>query len=177
MSWGQRGLLSGLSREYEEALRSGAYGRGFGFADPIMLIALNNYPSMRKLLATGGSSIPLLLNDCVVNGGTFISENKIVGATEIDGVDYAPVYDFSYYTERYDDAPRDYFDSEKTLRHFIEKGIPEGRRGSYRFDVRKYKESHRVLARIYGDDYGCYIRHYLSAVKKGSNYMKDYRYV
>ncbi len=35
------------------------------------------------------TSIPLLLNDCVVNGGTFISENKIVGATEIDGVDYA----------------------------------------------------------------------------------------
>lgn len=95
-----------------------------------------------------------------------ISRHLILGTTRSGITDYSPVYDWLYYTNRYQDVPDDPFRTEDALRHFIEIGIPEGRQGSKGFALEAYKNSHPELVRKFGDDNR---RYYLNYIRKEFN--------
>ena len=99
--------------------------------------------------------------------------------TKAGGVDYAPVYDPEYYLSHNDDVEKAYtkttyggvtmLDDSAVLRHFINHGMAEGRRGSESFDVYGYKTRYLDLRKAYGSDLKSYYLHYL---KYG---MKEHR--
>lgn len=93
--------------------------------------------------------------------GPVLSRHVVLGLTRSGLTDYAPVYDWAYYTSRYDDVPGDYFHTELALRHFIEVGMPQGRQGSRGFLLEAYKRRHPELVRRFGDDNVRYYRHYI----------------
>ena len=90
--------------------------------------------------------------------------------SEIGGVDYSPVYDLSYYMGLYPDLGTyltkttnygSFVDDTKALRHFIDYGMAEGRRGCESFDVQSYYNEYFDLRRAYGSDLKSYYLHYL----------------
>lgn len=99
--------------------------------------------------------------------------------TKAGGVDYAPVYDPEYYLSHNDDVEKAYtkttyggvtmLDDSAVLRHFINHGMAEGRRGNEAFDVYGYKTRYLDLRKAYGSDLKSYYLHYL---KYG---MKEHR--
>lgn len=96
-----------------------------------------------------------------------LSRNKVLGVTELDGVDYSPVYDYAYYVGRYDDVPRGEFDSEGALRHFVDVGMGEGRVGSAAFDVRRFKRENPDMAEELGTDFRPYYMRYIESLGGG----------
>ena len=97
--------------------------------------------------------------------------------TSLDGVDYAPVYDFSYYVASSPDVLSAYtkksvcgalVDDAAVLRHFVRYGMAEGRRGNEAFDVYGYKTRYIDLRKAFGNDLKAYYTHYLKyGLKEG----------
>ncbi len=91
--------------------------------------------------------------------------------TKAGGVDYAPVYDPEYYLSHNDDVEKAYtkttyggvtmLDDSAVLRHFINHGMAEGRRGSESFDVYGYKTRYLDLRKAFGNNLKAYYTHYL----------------
>ena len=78
------------------------------------------------------------------------------------GVDYSPVYDYSYYTKGNVDVAMAFpGDDAKVLKHFVEFGMKEGRRANDKFDVKGYKNKYGDLRAAFGNDYEKYFEHYL----------------
>lgn len=78
------------------------------------------------------------------------------------GIDYASVYNPTYYSSKYADLKRGYGnDTDALITHFVEHGMQEGRRGNATFDVQYYKYAYPDLKRGYGDNYKLYYMHYI----------------
>ena len=78
-----------------------------------------------------------------------------------DGVNYAPVYDYFYYIQKYPDIAAAYKgDDVKTLWHFTNFGMNEKRVGNDAFDVDSYIFSYVDLRNVYGLNTGSYYKHY-----------------
>lgn len=88
-----------------------------------------------------------------------------------DGVNYAPVYDFMYYINRYPDIKAAFGNNEeKALEHFITYGMKEGRQASPEFDVKAYKARYADLQAAFKDNMKIYYDHYLQyGIKEGRN--------
>ena len=85
--------------------------------------------------------------------------------TTIDGINWAPVYNYDYYIAHNPDVKKAYSgDYMLTLRHFVKYGMREGRQGSANFNVAAYKHYNPDLVRHYGDN-------------KDLNYKLFYHYV
>lgn len=121
---------------------------------PSPAYSLIDYANLRPMLRSevGEMGPPMYdaLSCEVKKRDVVISKNLIKGVTECDGIDYAPVYDWAYYTGRYDDVPGDYFHTEEALKHFIGVGIPEGRQGSKGFSLDAFKRKHPWLSKLFG---------------------------
>ncbi len=89
--------------------------------------------------------------------------------TIYEGVDYAAVYDFSYYVTRHSDIKKNFFFNDTAaLEHFVTVGMNEGRVGSEQFRVQLYKSTYEDLQQRFGDDLKAYYTHYLEAgLKEG----------
>ena len=97
--------------------------------------------------------------------------------TSLDGVNYAPVYDFSYYIASSPDVLSAYtkksecgalVDDAAVLRHFVRCGMAEGRRGNEAFDVYGYKTRYIDLRKAFGNDLKAYYTHFLKyGLKEG----------
>ena len=97
--------------------------------------------------------------------------------TSLDGVNYAPVYDFSYYIASSPDVLSAYtkksecgalVDDAAVLRHFVRYGMAEGRRGNEAFDVYGYKTRYIDLRKAFGNDLKAYYTHFLKyGLKEG----------
>ena len=89
--------------------------------------------------------------------------------TVYNGVDYAPVYDFTYYTSRYSDLQKAFgYNDTAALKHFINNGMKEGRVGSERFRVQLYKAKYKDLQKAFGNNLKAYYNHYLKyGIKEG----------
>ena len=97
--------------------------------------------------------------------------------TSLDGVNYAPVYDFSYYIASSPDVISAYtkksecgalVDDAAILRHFVRCGMAEGRRGNEAFDVYGYKTRYIDLRKAFGNDLKAYYTHFLKyGLKEG----------
>ena len=84
-------------------------------------------------------------------------------STIYNGVDYAPVFNATYYLNRYSDLKSAFgTDAAAALKHFVEHGISEGRRASESFDVTLYKENYPDLQELFGNDNAAYVNHYLN---------------
>lgn len=79
------------------------------------------------------------------------------------GVNYADVFDATYYLGRYPDVQAAYGDSPSlAFNHFITYGMTEKRQGSADFDLVSYRNRHQDLRLMFGVDYPAYYRHYIS---------------
>lgn len=78
------------------------------------------------------------------------------------GLDYAPVFNPKYYSDKYADLKKAFGDNEKSLfTHFCDYGMKEGRQACTDFNVHEYKAMYADLRAAFGDDLPKYYRHYL----------------
>ena len=100
--------------------------------------------------------------------------SKIEGyATAINGVDYSSVYDPSFYLSNNEDIRNAFskrspagvvmINDAAVLRHFINCGMAEGRRGNESFDVLSYYNRYPDLRRAFGANLTALYGHYLSS--------------
>ena len=83
--------------------------------------------------------------------------------TVLDGVDYSAVYDYEYYKSASPDVYGIYGDDDLALlRHFVNNGMAEGRRGSESFNVQAYRNAYQDLRLAFGDDLKAYYMHYIN---------------
>ncbi|WP_022748649.1 hypothetical protein [Lachnobacterium bovis] len=83
--------------------------------------------------------------------------------TVYKGIDYAPVYDYNYYTKNNVDVAMAFpGNKEKVLKHFVENGMKEKRAGNATFFVKGYKNRYADLRAAFGDDLVKYYEHYVT---------------
>lgn len=76
---------------------------------------------------------------------------------------YAPIFQASFYRQKYSDVNRVYGNDDKMLlRHFLSYGMKEGRQGSEEFNVDIYRERYADLEEAFGEDLPAYYFHYLN---------------
>lgn len=119
-------------------------------------------------------------------GRSGAGEATLVGETVYQGVDYAAVYSFEYYMNKYPDLASAFGSDEYgALQHFVEHGMAEGRQGSAEFNVIAYRNRYDDLRAGYGNDNKGYYLHYLYSGKvegrdgsdlKESDYAAVYNY-
>ena len=81
-----------------------------------------------------------ILTDCMKNPYIKGHPEAEVTATTYNGRDYSQVFDASYYYNNNPDLQTEIGnDPAKLLKHFVEVGINQGRRGNEAFDVHAYK--------------------------------------
>ncbi len=125
----------------------------------------NQYPDLRKNFGDDLKKYYIhYMNHGYKEGRTAIGVQTIVNPiTVYNGVDYAKVYDFIYYTNKYSDIKKYYGnDDVAALKHFVEHGMAEGRQGSSTFDLGSYKNSSPDLRRHFGNDNKKYYIHYMN---------------
>ena len=133
----------------------------------------NEYPDLRAAFGTDlASYYSHYLMYGKKEGRHATGCSKLKGAaTKAGGVDYAPVYDPEYYLSRNGDVEKAFtkstyggvtmVDDSAVLRHFINYGMSEGRRGSEAFDVFSYRTRYLDLRKAYGSNLKEYYLHYL----------------
>ena len=79
------------------------------------------------------------------------------------GVNYAPVFDFSYYCNRYPDIRVLFANNPQgALQHFVTCGMAEGRQGSDNFNVNVYRSNYPDLQQVFGTNLPAYYMHFLT---------------
>lgn len=176
-------------RQYEDVAQAYPPGKGLqhyldhGISEgriPSSAYAMEDYANLRpEIRSKAGEMSPrffeALRREARRKGRPVLSKHLVMGLTKDGLIDYSPVYDWLYYTSKYDDVPSDYFHTELALRHFIEVGIPEGRQGSKGFSLDAYKEKNPDLVRRFGEDNRSYYMHYLRSARHRR--AIDWRYV
>ena len=88
-------------------------------------------------------------------------------STLYNGVDYSPVYNYTFYRKKYADLRKAFgTDKQKYFDHFCQFGMKEGRQGSSAFDVQKYKKRYEDLQKAFGNVLPEYYKHYCLYGKK-----------
>ena len=125
----------------------------------------NRYPDLRN--AFGNDLKKYYLHYLSYGAAEGRSGSGISGrngyATTLNDIDYSAVYDFDYYISQYPDI-RTVFgeDDYKTLEHFVNYGMAEGRRGSKEFNVYTYMNNYNDLWNTYKLDLKPYYLHYIN---------------
>ena len=138
----------------------------------------NEYPDLRRAY---GTDLKALYEHYMEYGASegrhAVGCRELAGAaTSLNGVDYSPVYDPAYYLAGNADVERAYtevsgagvvmLDDAGVLRHFVDYGMSEGRRGSEAFDVQSYKSRYSDLRVAYGNNFKAYYLHYINYGQK-----------
>ena len=86
------------------------------------------------------------------------------GATTVwNGVDYAAVYDYNFYSGANADIRKAFgMDDRATLAHFVQYGMNEGRQAKGNFSVKSYKNRYADLRNAYGSNLKSYYIHYIN---------------
>lgn len=80
-----------------------------------------------------------------------------------DGVDYSPVFNATYYAERYPDIKAAFgSDSGALLQHFVNYGMNEGRQAIETFNVNIYRSRYPDLQNAFGGRLKEYYLHYIN---------------
>lgn len=133
----------------------------------------NRYPDLRQAFGTNLKSYYLHY----VNNGRL--ENRSATScefqgwtTSLQGVDYSAVYDGAYYFDHYADLQKAFtvnpgqvqlIDDVALLRHFINNGMTEARRGNASFNVRFYQYRYSDLQAAFGTNLKSYYLHYVNS--------------
>ena len=88
-------------------------------------------------------------------------------STVYKGVNYSPVYNYTYYRKKYADLREKYGTDKKAyFDHFCKWGMKEGRKACATFDVNKYRKRYADLQKAFGDDLPAYYKHFVVYGKK-----------
>ena len=124
------------------------------------MMYMENYPDLRAVY--GNDPVKYYLHYKNVGKSEGRIAYKLLNSAQYLGVDYTEVYDAAYYARNnpqlFIDIDRDEW---KLIRHFVETGMNEGKRGSAEFDVMQYKDAHPELVSQYGDDLKAYYIYYI----------------
>ncbi len=108
--------------------------------------------------------------DLSTTGSWFVNVNREREAKEkpsgpvtvYNGVDYARVFNFNYYVNKYSDIKRVFGnDYAGALKHFVTSGMKEGRQAIATFDVKSYKNKYADLRSKFGNNLPKYYDHYM----------------
>lgn len=88
---------------------------------------------------------------------------------------YAPVFNATYYANKYADLKAAFGTNEQALfNHFLTCGMKEGRQASEEFNVQAYKNRYADLRAAFGEDLKSYYLHYINNGKaEGRNARPD----
>lgn len=101
-------------------------------------------------------------------------QSSAQGNTVYGLVDYAPVYDYEYYSDNYPDLRLAFGDNEEMyLKHFVAFGMKEGRRANETFDVISYMNYNPDLRRAFGNNKEIYYIHYINYGRFEKRETKD----
>lgn len=89
----------------------------------------------------------------------------------VGGVNYAYVFDPTYYADHNADVKAVYqYNVGNLFNHFINCGMKEGRIASSNFNVKNYKDRYKDLQNAFGNNLALYYKHYCTnGVKEGRN--------
>lgn len=83
------------------------------------------------------------------------------------GMDYSDVYDYSYYRSNNPDLRKAFGNDQASyLKHFVEKGMSEGRVACADFNVNYYRIKYPDLGTVLGNDVKAYYIHYITSGKQ-----------
>jgi hypothetical protein len=83
--------------------------------------------------------------------------------TSLNGVNYSTIYDYDYYLANNPDVRKAFGgDETKTLWHFVNYGMKEGRKSIAAFDVKSYKNRYADLRQAFGNNLAKYYLHYMN---------------
>ena len=125
----------------------------------------NEYADLRAAFGSNLSSYYLhYVNYGRAEGRHGTGCSSLRGAvTGLNGVDYSPVYNYSYYLSHNPDVAAAFgSDDVAVLRHFVQYGMAEGRQGCEGFSARTYRSRYGDLQAAYGNDLRQYYLHYLN---------------
>ena len=129
----------------DERIRNGAYYKN------VKLVEWTN----REFIAAW--NVPSNLKS---SSGT--KEKNDASNTIFNGLDYSPVYNYSYYKNKYADLRKAFgADEDAYFKHFCTYGMKEGRQASSAFNVQKYKSRYSDLRKAFGNNLPLYFKHYL----------------
>lgn len=84
-----------------------------------------------------------------------------------NGIDYSPVFNPTYYTNKYVDLKNAFGnDANKLFSHFVKYGMKEGRQAIGTFNVIKYKNRYNDLQKAFGNNLPDYYKHFCQFGKK-----------
>lgn len=108
-----------------------------------------------------------------LKGATPKKEERKISGTTFNGVNYQPVYNYSYYKNKYADL-RKAFGTDKNayFKHFCEHGMKEGRQAASAFNVTNYKKRYADLRKAFGENLPEYYKHYCLYGKKENRNAK-----
>ena len=114
-----------------------------------------------------GTNLPLYYSHFAVYGkneGRIATGNvPFQPITSYGGINYASVYDFTYYLSTYPDLAQMYGgDDGGAIRHFVSQGILEGRQANEAFNVNSYRAAYYDLRKAFGSNLRAYYLHYIS---------------
>lgn len=95
------------------------------------------------------------------------ADEDTISAVDRDGNrvtvdDYALIYDYNYYINKYTDLKAAYADDpEGAFQHFVLYGMYEGRQASENFNLQDYEKSYKDLQDAFGNDLHDYYIHYI----------------
>jgi hypothetical protein len=79
-----------------------------------------------------------------------------------NGVNFAPVFNFHFYINRYRDINRAFgANPQGALNHFVKHGMREGRQASANFNVESYRLRYQDLRRAFGNNRPALYRHFV----------------
>ena len=98
-----------------------------------------------------------------------LNNNNIISKTSylFNGLDYSPVFNPQYYSNKYADLKKAFGNNEKSLfNHFCSYGMKQGRQAIATFNVHTYKQNYSDLRKAFGSNLQLYYRHYIEYGKK-----------
>lgn len=122
----------------------------------------NRYPDLRRVLGNNLRSYYLHYMNIGKQEGRIATGDEFNGTSFYNGIDYSAVYNFDYYENNNPDIKTAFgLDDNRTLSHFINYGMAEGRQGGVDFNINSYKSRYNDLRQIYVNNVRAYAVHYI----------------
>lgn len=91
----------------------------------------------------------------------FATGSEPTGIYMYDGVNYAPVFDPTFYSNRYNDLKKAFgTDATALFNHFTRYGMKEARQASKDFNPKTYRSRYNDLNKAFGNNWPEYYKHY-----------------
>ena len=94
-------------------------------------------------------------------------KNRLNSKFIYDGIDYSPVFNPTYYANKYADLKKAFGnDNNKLFSHFVNNGMKESRQAIETFNVITYKNRYADLQKAFGNNLPAYYKHFCQFGKK-----------